>query len=484
MFGWMKKPEAAKPTGGLVIPDQLPHRFEVIPGQLEVELHRLEERDWVFISNGMQAHGQREMVLCLRIPNATSLPTDPFPFFSQCLQMAQQGMTVDHNGRTGLGPNQMFGRQDVTGLIYVDCPDLGIPLPPEALLVVPLVAEELQIREQAGHLRILSQLGRQVRYYPFPYWFDLKRKPVPLASRIVAETIFNKLGRLSLWSVRAWIEGETIKVRIDSSALPQIQNALKTLPAEAPLAILTGLDDDADGCLVWCPGEAGPQAITPDGSQGRRLAGAFLLVCPVEEGSEDFRMMEDGFGFLLSPARYATFLERLQAGLNLELRGLQVGLSLEWTTPRKTGALDFAGLQIGTVTLYQPDHVLRQRLVDGVKALAGYHQSLCAGLIDYFRERSLPAHGFFLAVGIKPDGSTRIWIDDLDSGYQHFGELARQLEKVAPPRVEGGPFAFGFDMQVQACLMEHMPQIPRAWAPSEGADWTVPDGVFAHIWPD
>jgi hypothetical protein len=97
------------------------------------------------------------------------------------------------------------------------------------------------------------------------------------------------------------------------------------------MALLTDLEQSADGCLVWEPGQVGPAAITPPGSQGLRLGGCFVLFVPgqmVDEG----RILEDGFAVTLTTPSWEAVRRALIDGqaISVPSTGEGLSLSVEW----------------------------------------------------------------------------------------------------------------------------------------------------------
>ena len=73
------------------------------------------------------------------------------------------------------------------------------------------------------------------------------------------------------------------------------------------------MSEEADGCLSWLPGQTSPVAITPEGSQGKVLNGAFLCVV-AEQQTDSAMLVEDGFSLLLTDATQAALFEAFQHG--------------------------------------------------------------------------------------------------------------------------------------------------------------------------
>src|SRR5688572_7681786 len=84
---------------------------------------------WSFVSDGLRAHGQAEIVLTLRRPrdkrDASILQNLP-QMFGHFAQFADKGAIVRLGGQTEFGPTGFLGHARVRGLRYVAPQNLGV----------------------------------------------------------------------------------------------------------------------------------------------------------------------------------------------------------------------------------------------------------------------------------------------------------------------------------------------------------------------
>ncbi|MCC6878146.1 MAG: hypothetical protein IT378_27785 [Sandaracinaceae bacterium] len=257
---------------------------------------------FTYVTQGLSRFGQREIALTLARRPEEGLdraPQSPLQLIAPIASLAAQGRLVDAGGFTEVGPSGLFGRPRLRGLGYESAaPMEGVDLPQRCLQAVVLVEHELETAKGFGALRVLARLGRSQCFYPTACWCDPDR---PAVGAPETQSILGGVPRLGVPGVSARLDGDRITVRIARAAQQAIAQALTSLPLEAALALLTSLDDHADGCLVWEPGQSAPAAITPPGSAGRHLSGCFVLFVP-QQPADEGRLHEDGFALMLTDA--------------------------------------------------------------------------------------------------------------------------------------------------------------------------------------
>lgn len=462
-------------------PAQLPHVYDVRPG-LKVHLVR-RDPDWHYLTEGLMAFGQIELRMAIRWPEQ-GVPNDPFEFFSSIFDLASSGAVVDGNGRSLFGPNTAFGRTDLTGMLYV-ASNSSVRSQPESLLALPMLGAECLLRERGGTLRLLGLWGREASYFPFPDWFDPRRKPLAWAEAVNQASELEKLPGIPCYQVRAVQRDDScVHLRINRRDQAAVQQSLSKLP-ERVLSFRTGLDLSADSLLAWLPWDPGPYAIGPPGSATRRICGCHF-VC-VQDGDSDFGgMREDGFSYVLTAESFGSLYDALKNGHNTDIECEYLSLKLRWldSRPPTTSQFPEGAVQVGSVRLLQPEEVQMARLVEGAEELANFLSSLIATVQSFFQHAkgdSLPSTGFDLTLALKPNFQLRCWLDLPNCEY-----LLSQLEQLTPLEVSGGPLAFVIHFNVEGKPQPEW-KMPRAWqvaTQKAGRNLQVPDEILAAVWPD
>jgi hypothetical protein len=108
-------------------------------------------------------------------------------------------------------------------------------------------------------------------------------------------------------------ERDRVVIRLGSKARESLATLLITHPREHALALLTEIDESADGCYVWEPGQSQPVAVTPPNSRGARLAGCFLAFLPEQE-TDTVRIVEDGVVLMITNITWETLRRGISHG--------------------------------------------------------------------------------------------------------------------------------------------------------------------------
>ena len=149
-----------------------------LDSSLTVEVHLHEfflgdrvRRCWTYLTDGMSAHGQREMALSLLVEDdgdAEALPKTPLKMFQLLGERTSAGRIVDCGDSTRLGERGIFGFPElfyVPAIQYESLPNLD-----EYLSLVLVHQEEYDYARQYGLTRFLSRLGRFCSSFPYPTW--------------------------------------------------------------------------------------------------------------------------------------------------------------------------------------------------------------------------------------------------------------------------------------------------------------------------
>src|SRR5262245_1508739 len=142
-------------------------RVDVIPEKLSmrVEAHEIPSRHgpmacWSYVSDGLTALGQTEIVFTLRQDPAESsdtAPDDPLQLFATVHRLAESGQLVEAGGVTEFGEQRFFDHH----LLYVPAQPLpGVALPAPCLSALLVTDDELRAVRMFGPARVLARMGQ------------------------------------------------------------------------------------------------------------------------------------------------------------------------------------------------------------------------------------------------------------------------------------------------------------------------------------
>jgi hypothetical protein len=286
-----------------------------------------------YVTHGLTEHRQKEMVFTLRGTAEVAEESFRERLFSLAAtfqQLAAQGRTVDVGDVTGFGEERPFPGWH---LLYAWAwPIPGVPVPRDGLSALFITDKELELFKHCGSARVLALLGRECSHYPYPPWSDLQRPELPAAA-ILQNSLLPRVASAHAWSARVVQTEGDIVLRAAPGSHERFRKLFQQLPDEKqPFALLTGIDETANACLTWEPGQREPCAISPPGSKGDQVGGCFLLILPGAE-QEEARLHEDGFVWCLSQESSKALRRALceEQAVALLVGGKR--LRLEWLTP-------------------------------------------------------------------------------------------------------------------------------------------------------
>lgn len=316
-----------------------PQTIELIPDRLYVEVFLHEVKIGMsnqslntlgFLTKGLSATGQKELFIAIQSPDQqyTSIPPAPIHFINTIYDYAQKGHTVDSREMTQFGERDLLGWK---GVVYIDPPaHLAHLFSAPTLSVILLSASEVEATREVGTMRVLSMLGKQFTYYPFPYWSDLGRTELPI-SRMKAQSLLSQVKCMSWTSSHLILHQHEIRFMPFQGKLPSSLSK-EMLPPEEPVALFPSLSPTANGCLTYSfdGPEKGPQAITPPGGNGSILSGCCLILIG---GQEEYssRILEDGFCLMLTDVQWEGFWDAFLEGKSYSLTSEQsYSFAMEW----------------------------------------------------------------------------------------------------------------------------------------------------------
>jgi hypothetical protein len=418
---------------------------EIISGKLSarVYLHEISSPQgpiacWSYVSEGLMAHQQAELVFTLRRdPGEPSdgFPQDPLHLFAKVHELADSGQRVTSGGVTHFGGRKFFEHH----LIYVSAqPMAGVALPPSCLAAVLVTDDELRA---AG-----ERMGQASSHYPFPPWADRRRRGLSL-ERTFEASLLSKIQRASAHGLRVGMSDNQITMFALRSEQPLWQDRLAQIPDGAPFAFLTALDPTANGCLVWVPGQKAPEAIVPPGppgSNGTRVCGCFIVFIADQPGNGG-KILEDGFAMELTGEAWQAIRNALTDGKNLSVPATGDGMpfALTWRDDMATDGR----VTIGQVQLLTPEDQLAART--SARDLAVFCRDIqrCAvhvladhdGRLDLLVRASCTPHGHQFGLSRRGQAS--------DETLQ---ALVDALEQIARLPVRDGEVSFEVQLTVAA----------------------------------
>ncbi|NIN71053.1 MAG: DUF3480 domain-containing protein [Gemmatimonadetes bacterium] len=451
-------------------PGDFPLHFELIPGELSarVWLHQIASMPcWSYTSTGLSAHGQRELILTVRVDQGegpTDFPKEPLRVFVEVLRLAKAGRPVGSGDITELGGNGLLGHR---GIVYTSTRERFADVEfPGGLAAILLRDEEIEAAMAFGITRVLGRLGQAYSHYPWPPWADRTRPSLPMA-RLLEDSILAQLTRIHAPGMTACLERDRIVLRLTEESGTQLLKQLAEFPASSPPVLLTELEPTADGCFVWKPGQSDAKAITAPNGTGSRLSGCFLALAPGQTEDEGL-VVEDGLMMSLRDLSWRAIRDGLKSMSPVEVRPSNsgFGFALEWLahdyanpvdglTYRSEGGWrayepeagpdkEEGGLtDLNQIVLLTPEHEIAQRL--RIDELADYVEVIKSTVIDFFADQPRGAGAeLMLQFEIEPSAwnasvkmASRPGVADAT-----LQRLHDELCQLPSPSVTGGPVVF------------------------------------------
>ncbi len=481
---------------------QFPLTVEIIPDELvgRVFLHEIEAAGeripcWSYVSDGLRAHEQKEVVVTLRRERgeaAGDYPEDPLHFFATLYRLAAQGGCVDVGGQSELGTRRFFGHH----LLYADAQPLpGVALPLPCLTVVLINDEELRGVRAFGSTRVLSRMGHAASHYPFPTWVERKRRGVPLGGAF-EKSVLTKLGLRISGKIVVSLHDNRITLGIQRELHDRLRDA--QLP-DAPLALIALRDPDANACLVWEPGQDEPTAISPPGSDGSRVSGAYAVVLG-EQPHDGGKLFEDGFIIELTDLSWAKFRRALLGGTDLVLPATadDMDFALTWrddiyTAPEDEESGDepepappLPGELEQTIVLLMPQDELGARVT--TNALSEQIRCISAEVSQLYSRGKIQVSPMGVFVAVKPNRRVKVWVEGIegDLSPDDAALVERHASAVTAPTVTDA-ITYVCAFPRKGAGLSGPPPLPQAWreaSKTAGKALLLPDGMLAEVWPD
>ena len=241
---------------------------------------------------------------------------------------AEAGSIVDEGGLTQFGERALFSGPH-GGLLYVEArADFRRRLARASAFggLRPSTRRSARLATM-GLTACLTRIGAQLRLFPFPTWGALDR-PSAITAR-ESESLLSKVPRMHVPAASFLVADQCLRLTIPRDA-KSLARGVSSLPTNSAFVLLTRPAASANAILTWRPGQREMTGISPDGSDGSRLSGCFVMFVPSSRADEA-RPFEDGYSVLLSEERWTQWLAALieQRPLSFELAG-EMRFELEW----------------------------------------------------------------------------------------------------------------------------------------------------------
>lgn len=277
---------------------------------------------WLYETEGFTEFNQSDlMLLVLRHHDE---PAHPFPdrvvgFFAVVADLAASGRIVGENAFTKFGAPGFLAPDDgIDGVYYRAAPAVaGLVSPMERLVVLPVFRDEMACLHKFGHGRMLSLLGKQAAYFPYPPWHDRGRGCSLDGPRYRDGSILGRMKGIALPGVHLVLHHKTLTLMVSTAAKDRIDAAIAGMEENTAHALLTGPKSEMDANFTWEPGQDEPFAIVFGPTDGveleeRRVGANFLTVAHGRDARQS-TMVEDGFLVEMTDQDWAGFTDALRA---------------------------------------------------------------------------------------------------------------------------------------------------------------------------
>jgi len=302
---------------------QYPSTVQLIPNELSVQIHRHDlpyfqpVPCWTFITDGLWAHKQKEVVITLRRDDQVASdehPQLPLHIIRNIYNLAVQGQLVDVWGYSYFmlaQPQEKKSAIFYTAYLY-PLPLPGIKLPSPALTVIFMSEADYKLFQAFGLTRLIAIRGNHFHYYPCPPWSEF---PLPdiVSLGAMQRSILNKMLRIHLQGSTVTMEGTDVVLRLQPRARRILGEQLSKIKPQQPIALLPELDPNANACLFWDAEKNATGVNVPPQSNLSRTAGCFVAFVP-EQAENSSRIFEDGFAVLMTTEHWLQTREAMVSG--------------------------------------------------------------------------------------------------------------------------------------------------------------------------
>jgi len=329
-----------------------PIKLELVPKRLIVSIYQQDLPGkgshipcWIFVSHGLAALKQRELVLVLRINNsdqAEKFPKTPLPLFMFLFKAILQ------KKRFSLGDVIRFGEKGLMGFggmgfTFGNINARHIQLPPHYLNCVLLTGEEVVAAQALGLTRVLTRMGFEMNRFPFNPWNDDQRKSMPMQG-VIQNSQIRSIKNLQLkHSSVNLVAGEKVVLIVAAAMHGTIINFIKEQGNNAQLSFITQLLPYHEGALVWLPEKDNIEMNVHPDLEGNVIAGSYVSLSHGEQSGAV--MVEDGFQVQLDDEAWLALRNAIAKKQNVSITPSSgdMEFSLIWNTmtnPEKDSGLN------------------------------------------------------------------------------------------------------------------------------------------------
>ncbi|MFX1255313.1 MAG: TGF-beta receptor interacting domain-containing protein [Promethearchaeota archaeon] len=458
-----------------------PVQYEIVPDKLYVNIfnHDITIGNstipcWSYVTKGLKDYNQKEIIFTLkREQNETEqdFPDIPLILFKQIYNFAKERRLVDIGDFTQFKGNEFLGSN---ALLYVPSESLNdVQMPKISLSAILLADGELDLVKSFGFSRLLTGLGKKYTYYPFPTWSERGRESLPFEG--MKNSILLKTRAIQISGIYINKTNDQISLRINVKNRNKLKEIMEQIPADNPIAFLTEIDPIADSCLTWNDDGSQPFAISLPGSSGRCMSGCFILFVPNQPKNIE-RIIEDGFGILLTSSSWNVLQQALTGGENISIpmnEEKPLFFNIDWFSDTYQSPIDndiyyAAGgwkthkpniatqqeldnkeVKIDQIILLTSDDDLRKRVT--VDELAGYIKKLEVVVQEFFEQFiEIKEKYLLLEIEMLPD---KIKINMASKPQIEDEILTKLYDKVIViniPKIIGGPVKFQTIFSIRA----------------------------------
>ncbi|KAI0398733.1 heterokaryon incompatibility protein-domain-containing protein [Xylaria palmicola] len=291
---------------------------------------------WTYITSGLRALGQKEMIFTLKRRMATEreedFQTDMLEWFSNIYMLAQSEMLVDEWDQSRFYRKGFLGRDDIRLVLYSPPLDIrALPpgaMPEERLHIIPATAPEADVVHYYGVMRFISQLGKSERWFPVHPWFDRDRQPCVTTAQMTG-TIRSMFSFTSVGGVSAMKRGSDLVMYVPHKSAHNLKSAIPAQDA----SIVFGLDsypyNGSDSGMTWTNQDTVYRAY---GIGSTCMSLGFLVFCP-DQDQDECMMEEDGYILLVKRSTWIGIMNSINLSRPMQLVIGDLRFCLEYGAP-------------------------------------------------------------------------------------------------------------------------------------------------------
>jgi hypothetical protein len=288
---------------------------------------------WAFVTTDLRTLGNPELVLLVkRAAGEGAAPDDGLKILDSLATAVRKGQRFKEWELGGI-PDGMFGRRDLTGIVFGGAvQDNRVKVSAPTMTVLLITQDELQVALHFGAPRVTNLLGDRGEFFPYPPWVDRERKSVCTPAQMKGSPIAQVVARLWIQGAGVWedlrAQPGQVTLAVTRDAGQQIAKALREVGANHVGFFSMPPPEDADSRLVFTELGDNPAGITRSSGEAAKVAGAFVVLSGSKK-SAGALVTEDGFSVFIPEERWGELVESLEAGRPFEV-------------PQRGAALPFA----------------------------------------------------------------------------------------------------------------------------------------------